>query len=205
MRPAPQNKPASTSSTPRGRRPATTHDTVERVSLTVFAQRGFDNTTMDDVATALGIGRRTLFRYFPSKNDMVWGNFDLVLERLRLLLAATPADVPVMSALSAAIVESNRYEPDRLAELRIRMTLITSVPALQAHAALRYRSWREVVAEFVAERRGQPADALIPQTVGFLALGVSMAAFSRWVTHPEEALDTNLVEAFGTLDGSVPV
>ena len=61
------------------------------------------------------------------------------------------------------------------------MTLITTVPALQAHSALRYADWRGVVAEYVARRRGErPAD-LVPQTVAFAALGASMAAFSVWV------------------------
>jgi mycofactocin system transcriptional regulator len=158
---------------------------------------------MEDLADAIGVGRRTLFRYFPSKNDIVWGNFDLVLERLRALLHATPADVPVMRALADAIVESNRYQPEQLVELRIRMTLITSVPALQAHSMLRYAAWREVVAEFVATRRYESPTDLVPQTIGHLTLGTSMAAFVHWVNNPGSDLDASLSKAYSILrDGT---
>jgi mycofactocin system transcriptional regulator len=188
---------------PRGRRPSTTHAEVERAALELFARDGFEQTTMDDIADALGIGRRTLFRYFPSKNDIVWGDFELVLDRLGRLLDATPRDVPIMRALADAIVESNRYPPDQLAGLRIRMTLITTVPALQAHSMLRYRAWRQVVAEFVANRRGESPDDLVPQTIGYALLGTSTAAFAHWVDNPGEDLDASLAQAYGILRASV--
>jgi hypothetical protein len=70
---------------------------------------------------------------------------------------------------------------------------------------LRYRSWRQVVAEFVAARRGENPDALIPQTVGFATLGLSMGAFSCWVDSADDDLDLNLERAFGILDGSMPL
>jgi mycofactocin system transcriptional regulator len=183
----------------RGRPPSTTHAEVERAALDLFASQGFEDTTMDDLAHAIGVGRRTLFRYFPSKNDIVWGDFDLVLNRLRALLAATPVEVPIMHALADAIVESNRYEKEQLGELRTRMTLITSVPALQAHSMLRYASWRDVVAEFVGMRRDESPTALVPQTIGHITLGTSMAAFVHWVNDPHSDLDASLREAYRVL------
>lgn len=183
----------------RGRPPRTTHAEVEQAAFALFAQHGFDATTMDDIAHALGVGRRTLFRYFPSKNDIVWGDFASVLQRLRGLLGETAIEVPIMHALSAAIIESNRYEPDQLPELRIRMALITSVPALQAHSMLRYAAWRQVVAEFVAGRRGERPGDLIPQTVGHVTLGTSMAAFSAWVGDPDADLSATLVDAYALI------
>jgi len=165
----------------------------------MFAERGFEETTVDDVADALGVSRRTLFRYFASKNDMVWGDFDWVLGRLRACLDATAPDEPLHEALRRAVVESNRYESEQLPELRIRMRLVTGVPALQAHSTLRYAEWRAVIAEFVAGRLGcEPAD-LVPQTVAHAALGTSMAAFLVWVDDPSSDLTANLDEAFRLL------
>jgi TetR/AcrR family transcriptional regulator, regulator of mycofactocin system len=169
------------------------------VALDLFATNGFDETTVEDVAAELGISRRTLFRYFSSKNDMVWGDFDWVLDRLRGQLAETTAGEPMMTALARAAVASNHYEADQLPELRIRMTLITTVPALQAHSMLRYAAWRGVIAEFVAERLGQRADDLVPQTIAHAALGTSMAAFVRWVRNPHEDLNENLRQAYRLL------
>ena len=182
-----------------GRPPGTSRRAVTGTALEMFAERGFEETTVDDVADALGVSRRTLFRYFASKNDMVWGDFDWVLARLRRCLEATAPDEPLHAALGRAVVESNRYEDDQLPELRIRMRLITGVPALQAHSALRYAEWREVIAAWVAGRLGCGPGDLVPQTVAHAALGTSMAAFVVWVDDPTSDLVTNLEEAYGLL------
>lgn len=182
----------------RGRPPSTTRTRVGRVALELFASRGFEETTIDDIADALGVGRRTVFRYFPSKNDMVWGDFDIVCGRLRADLAVQPADLPVIEAVGRAAVSSNRYARAELPELKLRMTLITTVPALQAHSMLRYAEWRAVVAEYAAERRRENPNALIPQAVAHAALGASMAAFSAWVDG-DGGLEENLLRAYGAL------
>ena len=182
-----------------GRPPGTTRGAVTRTALELFAERGFEETTVDDIADALGVSRRTLFRYFASKNDMAWGDFDWVLARLRRCLAATAPEEPLHEALGRAVVESNRYEDEQLPELRIRMRLITGVPALQAHSTLRYAEWRSVIAEFVAGRLGCGVDDLIPQTVAHAALGTSMAAFLVWVDNPGSDLVANLEEAYHLL------
>lgn len=158
------------------------------MALELFATRGFAATTIDDIAGAVGVGRRTLFRYLSSKNDMVWGDFDRVCEHLRDELAATPRDESFMSCLGRAVVASNTYPDEQLPELRIRMTLITSVPALQAHSMLRYAAWRSVVADFVAHRTGLAPRDQLPQTVAHAALGTSMAAFAVWVDDPRRDL-----------------
>jgi mycofactocin system transcriptional regulator len=183
----------------RGRPPSTTHAAVAREALELFARDGFDATTVDDLAAALGISRRTLFRYFRSKNDMVWGDFDRVLDQLRAQLDAAPGDEPLMEVLGRAVVASNRYHEAELGELRIRMTLITAVPALQAHSMLRYAAWREVVAQFAARRLGCSADDLLPTTIAHVALGTSVAAFVRWVHSPGDSLEENLTRGFAAL------
>jgi mycofactocin system transcriptional regulator len=183
----------------RGRPPRTSHEEVARTALELFATHGFEATTVDDIAVAAGIGRRTVFRYFASKNDMVWGDFDWVIDRLRRQLDESAPDLPMMEALGRAVVASNHYEPEHLEELRIRMTLITTVPALQAHSMVRYAAWRAVVSEFVARRLGQRPDDLVPLTVGFTALGTSMAAFVRWVGNPDEDLEDHLRRGYALL------
>lgn len=183
----------------RGRPPSTTHARVEQVALELFARDGFEATTVEDIAAAVGVGRRTLFRYFSSKNDIVWGDFDRVLDRLRTELRGGESQEPLTRVLSRAVVASNRYEVRDLPQLRIRMTLITSVPALQAHSMLRYAAWRGVVAEFAAQRLGLAPDALEPQVVAHAALGCAMAAFVCWIAQPDDDLESNLTRAFELL------
>jgi TetR/AcrR family transcriptional regulator, regulator of mycofactocin system len=186
-----------------GRPPGTSRRAVTHTALELFAERGYEETTVDDIADALGVSRRTLFRYFPSKNDMVWGDFDLVLARLRRCLDETGPDEPLHEALGRAVVESNRYEDEQLPELRIRMRLITGVPALQAHSTLRYAEWRAVIAGFVAHRLGCRPEDLVPQTVAHAALGTSMAAFLVWVDDPSSDLVENLEEAYRLLGSGI--
>ncbi|MDO8212432.1 mycofactocin system transcriptional regulator [Conexibacter sp. CPCC 206217] len=183
----------------RGRPKRTTPAEVSRAALELFAANGFVETTVDDIASALGVGRRTLFRYFSSKNDTVWGDFDWVLDRLRGELAKSSPDEPLMGALGRAIVASNSYPSEELPQLRLRMTLITAVPALQAHSMLRYQAWREVVAEYAAQRLGLTPEHHVPQTIAHTAFGTSMAAFVTWVGDPDADLEASLREGYRLL------
>ncbi|UGS35329.1 mycofactocin system transcriptional regulator [Capillimicrobium parvum] len=185
----------------RGRPASTTREEVARIALDLFARQGFDETTIDDIARAVGVGRRTLFRYFSSKNDTVWGDFELVCERLRAELAARPTDEPLMTTLRHAVVASNTYPDDQLPDLRIRMTLITTVSALQAHSMLRYEAWRRVIADFAAHRLAQHPDDHLPQTIAHAALGTSMAAFVVWVDDPSRDLAATIDAGYRALAG----
>lgn len=136
-----------------GRPRATSRADLERFGFELFARQGFDATTVDDIAAAAGIGRRTFFRYFASKTDLVWGDFEQQLTGFRALLNGADPDVPVMAALREAVVEFNRFDATVVPWHRQRMDLILTVPTLQADATLRYASWRAIVTEFVADRK----------------------------------------------------
>jgi mycofactocin system transcriptional regulator len=185
-----------------GRRPSTSHADLARVGMRLFIERGFDETTVDDIAEAAGIGRRTFFRYFASKNDIPWGDFDVMLERMRRFLAEVPADVSLVEALRLAIVEFNRLEPGKTALLRQRMTLVLTVPSLIAHSTLRYAAWREVIAEYVARRRDVAPDSLEPQAIAWAFLGVSLAAYKQWLRDEDADLSALLNEAIRLLGGA---
>jgi TetR/AcrR family transcriptional regulator, regulator of mycofactocin system len=192
-----------------GRKRVTSRAELEHVAFDLFDRQGFERTTVDDIACAAGIGRRTFFRYFPSKNDVPWGSFDEELEGLRLHLKALPQRMPLMDAIRLAIVDFNTFAPEQIPWHRRRMRLILQTPALQAHSTLRYAEWRQVIDEFVGERIGQPPDSLAPRTLGYVALGVAIAAYEQWLETDEadlrDLMDTamrQLAEAFG--DGLAP-
>ena len=93
---------------------------------------------------------------------MLWHAFDGEVRSLRAAFAAVPADVPLMEAIRQVVVGVNQYRAEDVPELRTRMNLIGSVPALQASAAHHYDAWERAVSEFAAARLGQPADSLYP-------------------------------------------
>jgi TetR/AcrR family transcriptional regulator, regulator of mycofactocin system len=182
-----------------GRRRATSRAELEQAAFALFAARGFDATTVDEIAAAAGIGRRTFFRYFPSKNDVPWGAFEDELERMRVRLKACPSEIPLMDAIRIALIDFNRVDPAQVPLHRRRMELILRVPALLAHSTLRFAAWRAVVAEFVAERTGRRPDDLAPQAVAHAVLGVSVAAYEHWLDDPAADLGALLDDAMRQL------
>jgi mycofactocin system transcriptional regulator len=181
-------------------RPATTSaEEIERVAFRLFAERGFEATTMLDIAAAVGVNRRTVFRYYASKNDIPWGHFDRQVDQLRRSLAVTPTDLPVAQAIRLAVLDVNTDEGSADLPHRLRMRLILDTPALQAHAVLRYAGWRSVLAEFVAERRGVPATDPGPQVMAQATLGVALAAYAIWVADEQASLAKVLDACFTEL------
>jgi mycofactocin system transcriptional regulator len=183
----------------RGRRPSTSRQDVARAALDLFVAQGYEQTTVDQIAAAVGVSRRTFFRYYDSKREVVLGEFDAELLRLRRQLEAAPDDQPMMDVLRRAVVATNRFGAGELDELRIRIGLTSSVPSLVAHSAIRYAEWCDVVAAFVAGRIGGAPDDLGPQTVARGALGAAMAAFTHWARHDDEDLVRELDQAFRLL------
>jgi mycofactocin system transcriptional regulator len=199
MTPAHPGGARATPTPARGRRPATSRTDVARAALDLFSRRGYDETTVSDIAAAVGVSRRTFFRYYESKRDVVWGEFDAELVRLADQLRAPPAGEPMMDVLRRAVTATNRFGASELGELRIRIGLISSVPSLVAHSAVRYSEWCQVVAGFVAARTGGGPDELVPQTVARACLGAAMAAFTSWARRDTDDLTGALHRAFRLL------
>ncbi|MFZ2045839.1 MAG: TetR family transcriptional regulator, partial [Trebonia sp.] len=104
-----------------GRKRVTSRAELEQTAFALFAARGFEQTTVDEIAAAAGIGRRTFFRYFPSKNDVPWGAFEVELDRMRVRLKACPPEVPLMDAIRLALIDFNRVAPEQVPLHRRRM------------------------------------------------------------------------------------
>lgn len=172
----------------RGRPAATSHAEIEQAAFQLFMTRGFEATTLDDIGEAIGVGRRTITRYYPSKNDIPWGQFDRTLDGFREILRAMPADAPLHVAVHRGVLAFNDFPADARPSHRDRMRLILTTPALQAHSVLRYASWREVIAEYVAERTSTRPDDLLPQTVGQVSLALALTAYQAWLADENASL-----------------
>jgi mycofactocin system transcriptional regulator len=205
--PEPGEPGARQAGRPPGRRHVTSRAELERTAFALFAAKGFEETTVDDIAAAAGIGRRTFFRYFPSKNDVPWGAFEVELERMRVRLKACPAEIALMDAVRVALVDFNHVPDGQVPLHRRRMELILRVPTLYAHSTLRFRAWRQVVAEFAAERTGHRTDDLAPQAIAHAVLGVALAAYEQWLDDPAadlgELLDSAMRQLGAAFAGTV--
>ncbi|WP_197694261.1 mycofactocin system transcriptional regulator [Mycobacterium sp. 852002-40037_SCH5390672] len=179
-----------------GRRRSTTPHHITDVAIDMFTARGFADVSVDDVAQAAGISRRTLFRYYASKNAIPWGDFDNHLAHLRDLLDNVDSDVRLGDALRAALLAFNTFDESETARHRQRMRVILQTAELQAYSMTMYAGWREVIAAFVARRLECKTADLLPQTVAWTMLGVALAAYEHWLSDESVPLPVALGNAF---------
>ena len=183
----------------RGRPRSTSRRELRLIALRLFASRGFDNTTIEQIAAEAGVSERTFFRYFTTKASVLWTEFETEVETIRSTLAAVPDDVPLMDAVRGAVVAANHYHADDVPEMQLRMHLIATVPQLSFSAAEHYEAWERAISEFAGRRLGQPADSLYPLTVGRATLAACRAAYDRWSARADADLTTYLDAALSAL------
>jgi mycofactocin system transcriptional regulator len=183
---------------------ADTRARIERAALELFRLKGCERVTIDDVAAAAGISRRTFFRYFATKADAVWGDFGAHVARLVRLLAGEDDGRPVLEQVCAAYVEVNDYAQADLPVLRDRMRLILGEPALLAHSELRYAEIDRAVAEHVARRTGARPDDLLPRLVATATRAAATTAFEIWLADGRTRLTDHLHAAFAELAQGFP-
>jgi TetR/AcrR family transcriptional regulator, regulator of mycofactocin system len=179
-----------------GRRRSTTQHHITDVAIELFTARGFTEVSVDDVAQAAGIARRTLFRYFTSKNAILWGEFDAHLAHLRDLLDDVDARMSTAQALRAALLAFNTFDESETLRHRQRMRVILQTAELQAYSMTMYAGWREVIVAFVARRLGTKTTDLLPQTVAWTMLGVALSAYEHWLGDESVPLPVALGNAF---------
>lgn len=188
------------SAAPRRGRPASTSArAIELIALRLFSERGFDDTTVEQIAAGADVSRRTFFRYFDSKAAVLWHQFDEEVEALQLAFAHVSGELTMMHAIRDVVIGVNRYRAEDVPELRARINLVGSVPALQASAAPHYDAWERAVSDYAAQRLGQPAHSLIPMAIGRTTLAACRAAFDQWVANADADLTVYLDAALTAL------
>lgn len=197
--------------TRRGRPPSTSLRELESIALRLFTKQGFENTTIERIADEAGVSERTFFRYFASKASVLFSEFEAEVEVIRARLAAVPPDVPMMDAIRGAVVAANHYRAEDIPEMRMRMNLFATVPALSASAAEHYAAWEQAISEFAGARLGQPADSLYPLAIGRATLATCRAAYDRWAARADDDLTVYLdaalralADGFATAPGEGP-
>ena len=190
---------ADQASARRGRPPSTSRRELRLIALRLFAERGFENTTIEQVTAEAGVSERTFFRYFTTKASVLWSEFETEVETIRAALGAVPGEVPMRAAIRGAVVAATHYHADDVPEMRLRMHLIATEPALSFSAAEHYEAWELAVSEFAARRLGYPANSLYPLTVGRATLSACRAAYDRWSARADNDLTSYLDAALAAL------
>lgn len=186
--------------TPARGRPATVSaDDLADIALTLFLELGYDRVTMDQIATAAGVSRRTLFRYFPSKSALVWGGYEEVSDLIQLSIpAGSPGEqgsasiaeaLPIAAeAMLSSLVSPLLSTPRGQSLTQRRLLLIGDVPELRADSVLRLASQAEKLAAFIGALIGEEPTALAPRVAAQALTAASIESYLYWAKHPERPL-----------------
>jgi AcrR family transcriptional regulator len=153
---------------------------------------------MDDIAAATGIGRTTLFRYFASKGDLIWYEQDDFRNRFATALRTSDSANHPIDAVFAAYETVLVSEPERVALIKSRMSIVATAPASSTESLQRYDLWAMLIAQFIADRGGYEAQDLRAQVPARAIWGAIFSALMAWSLSDEPSPE-RMIERARTL------
>lgn len=196
-------------STLRAKRRAETQRTIQAHAVRLFTERGYDATTVTDVAEAAGVSPMTVYRHFPTKEDLV-----LVDQRDRLVaerIAASSATQPLVRRIGTALIEvaatltGDGHEDDLTANeqyLLARLRLMISTPALRAKHLDNHYALQQAIVDALGGDATDPDSTFHIQAAASACLAAMHTALVRWAeddgrTELPELIAKALAAAFG--------
>jgi AcrR family transcriptional regulator len=187
----------------RERKKARTKATIQEQAVRLFREQGYANTTVEEVAAAAEVAPSTVFRYFPTKQDLVLSS-DAYHLPFVLALREQPAELGPIAAERRAIRDILAAIPEgELSAQRDRWTLMVSVPEIWAATLGSIQRSIGVMAEQVAQRAGrEPSDPAVRAYTGAV-FGVMFTVALDWAKDPDLDFAKTLDEALASLEGGV--
>jgi len=160
----------------RERKKQRTRELIASTALALFSERGYQATTVADIAAAADVSERTVFGYFATKEDLLFADHLALEQDLAQALAARSPDTSALDTLRAFVVEN----VSRLDEqARIRWEIVSHDELLLSHQRMRQAAFGEVIAMAIARELGEKVDDLRPQ----LVTAAVIAAFTATYEH----------------------
>ncbi|SDC42195.1 transcriptional regulator, TetR family [Sphingomonas sp. YR710] len=183
----------------RSRKKAKTRLTIEEAALALFAEQGYEATTVEQIAERVDISTTTFFRYFPSKSDVVLCQQGAQLPLLRQTIIDRPAGENDLLAAQHAILAIWVPAIDPVHTKRAGMAAANSAVLRGLYNDIN-RSWLNAIAEALAERRGLAEADEQSKITARVALGVFTDAIGSWVSKDcRDDLSTVISQHFDTL------
>ena len=183
MTDAPRRVPATRAgATPAGRRRL--RRALAAAAVDLFVANGYEATTVDEIAAAAGIGRRTFFRYFETKDDVLFANHDeIVAEMEEVFATADPARDPVEVACAAVGLVLDSYADDLDVSLK-RFALTRAVPSLRDKEVATVDRYQRVLARYLQARFEDQGDEAASLRAAVIAAAIAAAnnhVLRRWL------------------------
>jgi AcrR family transcriptional regulator len=177
---------------------------LHEAALELYAKRGFENTTVAEIAKHAGLTERTFFRHFADKREVLFAAADALRETLGSTVATAPASLTPLAAVAAGIEAYAAELPDR-ETARQRQTIIAANPELRERDLTKYATLSATLAEALRTRGLADPAATLTAEVG---IAVFRVAFARWIDDPNDRDLPELIrESFdelGALNASDP-
>jgi AcrR family transcriptional regulator len=188
----------------RERKKLKTRAAIQKEAMRLFLDKGFDATTIEEIAAAVEISPSTFFNYFPSKEDVVFQD-DLD----PLILAAfnsQPNDVQPVAALRQAMREVfSRLTPEQDLLMRERTRLMASTPELRSAMLSQFASLVDQIAELLASRTQRRPDDFAVRNLAGALLGVLMSAMVAIAENPKADMVQLVDRAMAHLEAGLPL
>jgi AcrR family transcriptional regulator len=156
---------------------------LERAALELYNERGFDQTTVAEIAERAGLTERTFFRYFADKREVLFWGQDLLRELYVRTIEAAPESAAPIEAVAAALEAAAPVFHERRELARQRQAVVAANPGLQERELLKGAALAAAMAEAL-RRRGVPEPAAsLTADVGVIAF---KTAYARWISDPHE-------------------
>ena len=178
---------------------AHTERSLRDAALKLFASQGYDTTTIEEVAEKAGVSARTFFRYFPTKESVLYLHERLWFQSLTETFLGQPRALNDVEALKATLVElASEFLPKRRA-LQLYTRVLASSTTLRGRQQDRYEEDIEEIARAVAVRRGVPAPDEACFLLGAVSLMVHRRALDAWIDDGNIDLGARVAQEFEIL------
>jgi AcrR family transcriptional regulator len=178
---------------------------LQEEALRLFAEQGYDATTIEQIAEAAGVSPSTFYRYFPVKEDVVvQDEYDPLIVQV---FQARPPETPPLQALREVLAELfKQFTAEDLERIRSRIHFIFTVPALRARQLGQSIATEQLLAELVAERTGRSPDDLEVRHFTAVIVASWTTAILAWSqAGPEADLAAYLDRCLTHLEAGVPL
>lgn len=152
---------------------------LERPALELFAEYGFEETTVPEIAERAGMTTRSFFRHFADKREVLFRGDDGLPEKIAGLLASATPSLSIMDALTWGLetIAKDFFEAHR-DELQARRAIVETNPGLKERELRKQADMASAIADAL---RGEGLDALTATVAGKVAITISSTAITRWL------------------------
>lgn len=164
----------------REQKKAQTREAIIAAAFDLFETRGFEQTTVDQIAEVAGVSRRTFFRYFGTKEAVVFPDRHQRFPRFQALLAeAHPGEPPFARVKRALLALAGDYMSAR-AQVRARRRIVDTSPALQAYDLELDREWEATITRALLPKPARKDDRRRAALIAGTLMGGIRASLEIW-------------------------